>query len=273
MRAVVKSAIASMRDEPRADVPLADEALYGMMVEILEESGNGWYRVRTDYQYDGYLKGDDLLLDQEQTEKWVQISRKRIYQSYADILSEPDVQGLLLISLPRGAVIHEMEPEKEQGGWVPVLLCDGTTGYTKSKFIGAFYDHKSSPNQDKFRQNLLETAKSYMGTQYRWGGKTPLGIDCSGLTFMSYLMNGVTIYRDAQIREGFPVREIAFQDKKPGDLLFFTGHVAMYIGEDRYIHSTGKNGSDGVVINSLNPEASDYRDDLPDRLYATGSIF
>jgi len=273
MQAVVKSSVASMRDEPRADIPLSDEVLYGMMAQILEEPVNGWYKVRTDYQYEGYLSGADLLFDPQLTGQWAQLSHKRVYQAYADILSAPDVESLLLISLPRGAVIHEAEPEKEPGGWVRVLLCDGTSGYTKSKFIGTFHDRKSGQNEDEFRQNVLDTAKSYMGTQYRWGGKTPLGIDCSGLTSMSYLINGVTIYRDAQIREGFPVREIAFQDKKPGDLLFFTGHVAMYLGEGRYIHSTGKNGSDGVVINSLDPEAPDYRDDLPDRLYATGSIF
>ncbi len=60
---------------------------------------------------------------------------------------------------------------------------------------------------------------------------------------------------------------------KPGDLLFFPGHVAMYIGNDKYVHSTGKNGSDGVVINSLNPFDEDYREDLLKNLKAVGSIF
>lgn len=271
MRAVVKTAIASMRDEPRVDVTLADEVLYGMVVEILEETGTGWYKVRTDYRYEGYLSETELLLDQNLTKKWEQLSYKRIIQSYADILSEPRVQGVLIQGLTRGAVIHEIMQEED--GWIRVMLCDGTIGFTKQKFLGAFYDKPSGHTEEEFRQNILETARLYLGTQYRWGGKTSMGIDCSGLTSICYLMNGVTIYRDAHIKEGFPVHEIAFEDKKPGDLLFFKGHIALYLGENRYIHSTGKNGSDGVVINSFDPMAEDYREDLAKGVYATGSIF
>ena len=90
---------------------------------------------------------------------------------------------------------------------------------------------------------------------------------------MSYLLNGIIIYRDAKIMEGFPIHEIDRKDMKPGDLMLFPGHVAMYMGDDRYIHSTGKAGDDGVVINSLNPNDPDYRADLPDKLTAVGSYF
>ena len=90
---------------------------------------------------------------------------------------------------------------------------------------------------------------------------------------MAYLLNGVIVYRDAKIMEGFPLRQIPYENKKKGDLLFFPGHVAMYLGDGRYVHSTGKNGSDGVVINSLNPGDFDYREDLKNCLNAVGSIF
>ena len=71
--------------------------------------------------------------------------------------------------------------------------------------------------------------RSYLGAQYRWGGKTPLGIDCSGIVSMAYLLNGVTIYRAAAIKSGFALHEISLEAAKPGDLLFFPGHVAMYL--------------------------------------------
>ena len=107
----------------------------------------------------------------------------------------------------------------------------------------------------------------------RWGGKTPQGIDCSGLVGSAYLLNGVKIYRNASIREGFPVHEIDRAKINKGDLLFFKGHVAMYLGDGMYIHSTSKAGSDGVVLNSLCPGHPLYRHDLATGVLAVGSIF
>jgi cell wall-associated NlpC family hydrolase len=63
--------------------------------------------------------------------------------------------------------------------------------------------------------------------------------------------------------EGYPVKEIPAEQGKPADLLFWPGHVALYLGEGRYIHSTGR--SSGVVINSLDPQHPDFREDLAGR--------
>ncbi|MFI3170347.1 MAG: C40 family peptidase [Faecalibacterium sp.] len=128
-------------------------------------------------------------------------------------------------------------------------------------------------NQDLLREKVVETALTYLGTEYRWGGKTPDGIDCSGLVSASYMQNGILIYRDACIREGWPVKEIDRAALKPGDLMYFPGHVAMYIGQGRYVHSTGAANSGGVVINSLLPNDALYRQDLFDSLTACGSVF
>ena len=117
-------------------------------------------------------------------------------------------------------------------------------------------------SEEALRARAVEVALSYQGTQYRWGGKSPLGVDCSGLTFMAWFFCGVSLYRDARLVDGFPARPIPFEARKPGDLLYFPGHIALYLGNDRYIHSTARAGSDGVVINSLDPAAPDYRADL-----------
>ena len=90
---------------------------------------------------------------------------------------------------------------------------------------------------------------------------------------MAYLINGIIIFRDAKIKEGFPVHEINFNDKKPGDLIYYPGHMTMYMGDELYIHATARNGSDGVVINSLEPTSPNYREDLAKEILRVGSIF
>ena len=99
------------------------------------------------------------------------------------------------------------------------------------------------------------------------------GIDCSGFCSMCYLLNGVVIYRDARIESGFPVHSVPIEHAKAGDLLYFPGHIALYLGEGRFLHATARSGDDGVVTASLNPSDPDFRADLAASLLAAGSIF
>ena len=85
---------------------------------------------------------------------------------------------------------------------------------------------------------------------------------------------GVLIYRDAKIIEGWPMHEVAFENKKPGDALFFPRPCGrFYWAKGGNIHSTGAAVSGGVVINSLESSDPLYREDLVKCLYAVGSVF
>jgi len=194
-----------------------------------------------------------------------------LYKNTCDVLAEPRVQAWPILSLTRGALVHPIGKEAE--GWQKVRFCDGREGYTRSSFLGEYYKNPPAVDEDTFRRRLQSTALLYWGTHYRWGGRSPLGIDCSGLTFMTYLLNGVVIWRDARIKEGFPIHEIDRSRMKRGDLLFFRGHVALYVENGLYIHATGTPGSDGVTVNSLRPASPAFRPDLAESLSAVGSIF
>lgn len=272
MKAIINVSVCPMLSKPTNESTVVDEALYGMVVDILDEPAPGWYNIRTHYRYEGIVSAEHLILGDEQADTWALLPKKVVRnKNFCDILSIPKVQGWHIQTLPRGGIIAPIG--ESENGWQKVQLADGRTGFVKSGILGPYYESPVSEDEETLRGAIVDAAMLYQGSQYRWGGKSPLGIDCSGLCSMAYMLCGILIYRDANIVDGFPIHEISLDQIKPGDLLFFPGHVAMYIGGGRYCHSTGRSGDDGFVLNSLDPNAPDYREDLHKQITHVGSYF
>jgi len=119
--------------------------------------------------------------------------------------------------------------------------------------IDAFYIVRPGPAgrsteaRENLQDGLVETARRFIGTPYRWGGESARsGFDCSGLTMTVYRLNGLELPRNSrsQFRAGRPVTRDALQR---GDLVFFaTGsrgrvsHVGIYSGQGNFIHAPRK---------------------------------
>lgn len=96
------------------------------------------------------------------------------------------------------------------------------------------------------KSKLVELASIYLNAPYLWGGKTPFGIDCSGLTQMVYKIAGIPLLRDAsqQVTQGDPLSFI--EESEPGDLAFFDNnegdiiHVGIVLENNYIIHAHGK---------------------------------
>ncbi|WP_209121664.1 cell wall-binding repeat-containing protein [Alkalihalobacillus sp. BA299] len=101
---------------------------------------------------------------------------------------------------------------------------------------------------------VVEIAKQYIGTPYKWGGTTPRGFDCSGFSQHVYAQVGITLPRttDTQYRVG---ETVSRNELQPGDLVFFKNtyrsglsHSGIYIGNYQFIHASS---SKGISITSL----------------------
>ncbi|AWK51954.1 glycoside hydrolase [Clostridium beijerinckii] len=269
--AIVNKAVGVLKSEPKGASENADEVLFGMNVEILKELDNNWFYVRTHYNYEGYINGDNLIINDELSKKWEKDKNIMVINSFADVLNKPEASGYEIASVTRGANLISCDEISENKRFLKVKLPSGEKGWIRKSFTSDLIIDCEIKDEEKLRENLAKCALSYIGTQYRWGGKSPLGIDCSGLCSMAYMLNGILIYRDADIKEDFPIKEITFDKLKKGDLIFFPGHAAMYLEAGNYIHSSTSN--DVVKINSLNEKAENYNEYLGTCAKRFGSIF
>ncbi len=250
-----------------------DELLYGMQVFIYQTKEPDRYRVETDYHYTGLVDQSGLVLGKREIRDWNNNPKLTVKRSCCDVMSAPAVKSTVLLSVCRGCRLIDYGDAED--GYHCVGLTDGTRGYLRNEYFlqeNTTEAETGTLNQETaVRRRLIETALSYFGTPYRWGGKTPFGIDCSGLTFMCYALNGILIHRDSTWLPDSSIRKIADCERKPGDLLYFPGHIAMYLGNGEYIHSTAKDGA-GVTINSLVKGSNLFREDLYHSYLFSGSL-
>lgn len=303
---------------------VGDECLYGSPV-VITEGEEGWLRCVTYYGYAGYIHSDNVVFVKEETIAAYEAADLRvIINRCTDALTMPSVKGARILELPGGAIVRVIADRED--GWSEILLINGEKAFVPTAFtekkqfdfefihrdaekteeilaeaaqrkkdtkggcgfdLNAFIEKKYGGSEERFRAKLVDSAKNYLGVQYRWAGRSALGIDCSGMVSSAYMRAGVIIYRDSALADGFPLEKIeACNDEngafrlsavidgtlKEGDALYFPGHIGMYIGKGKYLHSTGRKGDNGVVETSLIEGDENYREDLLKQLYAVGGL-
>jgi hypothetical protein len=259
---VIDLSVANIRSKPGDPEEMSNQGLLGFPVRILKEK-DGWLLIQTPDNYIGWTDADGIAsMTKEEANSWC-TSKKVIYiKKYGSTFSKPDIKSFPVSDIVKGNILQFVE---ESNGYVKVKYPDGRIGYIPSEETQDFDSWAGSAKLTE--EGLVNTARTFMGLPYLWGGTSYKGVDCSGFSKSVYYLNGIILPRDAsqQVFAGDLVdTKDGFNNLKPGDLLFFgtkakgtvkerVTHVAIYIGDGEFIHSSGR-----VKINSLDKEKENF---------------
>ncbi|MCB9206531.1 MAG: C40 family peptidase [Ignavibacteriales bacterium] len=261
---IVNISVANIRSEPKHPAELATQSLLGTVVNVLKKE-NGWHLIQTPDKYISWVDDDGIfLVTNEEMKLWQNSEKVIVTEQYTSAFEKPDLKSDKVSDLVIGNILKKINISDN---FTKIEFPDGRTGFIENNNVIDFNYWIKNINAE--RSSVINSASTFMGLPYLWGGTSSKGFDCSGFTKTVYYLNGIILPRDAsqQVHVGELIdTENDFNNLLPGDLLFFgqkqtethkekITHVALYIGEGKYIHSSGR-----VRINSLKREDEDFNE-------------
>lgn len=209
-----------LRGRPHPRESWTTEALFGEIVKVFEDhDGWAWAQLQHD-GYVGYIRSAALS-------PHVLHATHRVRALGTFLYPEPEVKAPPLVDLPMNAEITVAEE-----GLSFSRLQDGS--YIPSRHIAPV----SQPLRD-----FVEVAERFLGVPYLWGGKSRLGLDCSGLVQVALQACGAWCPRDSDMQGnelGVPVEVTSALDNlQRGDLIFWRGHVGILLDAFTLLHANG----------------------------------
>jgi len=253
---ITKSPVLNIRGANKHSSELISQALMGSTMLILEAEEK-WLKVQ--FEEDKYIgwveKSNVVMTDSQNMESWKNEKKIMITKPINFLYAKPDVNSPVVAKIyyTTKLTLTQMSTLEQNKNFYKVQLPYGPCAFLKIE------NAKIDPSQvasDIVKKEIVNEAKKFLTTPYLWGGTTSMMTDCSGFTQTIYKFYGYSLPRDADQQQSAtkPVNKI--EELKVGDLVFFPGHVGMYIGNMKFIHSSASLG--GVSISSFDPKASDY---------------
>jgi len=255
---IVNTVVSNLYSEPSFHSEIVTQAFLGEVIDVLDQSDK-WFRIVCPDGYRGWIRWNTIVDNngwEANDSKWFSPD-----DPVANVWTTPELTDIL----QKVTLMSRVQLIEENNNMVIVRLPDGKIGWMSNRPL--------TISGQTIREKIVRTAHRFLGAPYLWGGKSPLGIDCSGLTQSVFGLCGIALVRDAG--EQFlmkSLKEIEFTKTEPGDLIFFgeegkIGHVGISIGDGKILHSSG-----WVHIDSLIETSEDFNEHLKQTYLISKSI-
>lgn len=211
----VRECVVDVRRAPRPDAAVDTQALFGERVTVYdEEEGWAWAQLARD-GYVGWIAANTLWSRNDPPTHRVRVPRSFVYPG-------PDIKLPPVGALPLGADVT-IAGERDDFLFTP------ESGFIFKKHLAPF---------DQPARDFVAVAETLIGAPYLWGGKSSLGVDCSGLVQISLLVAGKEAPRDSDMQLAGP--GVGLETDAPlrrGDLVFWKGHVGIMRDATTLLHA------------------------------------
>lgn len=214
---------APVRKEPSHRTEMSNQLLFGETMEVLEEKEE-WFKIKS--LYDGYEGWLTYHLISEVNE---QVARQPLEHVAISDLNIVCFRGNMM-KITRGSHLTGLHVQTNEL-WTNEWEYSGSVKNVKGVFNG---------------NDIVRSAYEWLNAPYLWGGKTLMGVDCSGFVQTVFKLFGVQLLRDAyqQAEQGSLIKSL--EKVKEGDVAFFQNengrvtHVGILLSSSKIIHASGK---------------------------------
>ncbi|MCK1400354.1 C40 family peptidase [Bradyrhizobium sp. 4] len=225
-------AIAPVREQPSSNAMLMTQALRGERVTVYDRNGEGW--VWGQLSGDGYVGWlPDAALMKPSAAPTHMVSALRTFAFPGPSIKLPPADTLVM------------------GSKIVVVREDGSFAVTRD---GQYLPKPHLVPLGHREPDFVAVAERFVGTPYLWGGKSSLGVDCSGLVQISLTSAGIGCPRDSDMQQAGLGRALEpHEQSKPqrGDLIFWKGHVAIVRDGGTMVHANAHHMA--TVIEPIEP--------------------
>ena len=200
----------------------------------------------------GDVKAEYLAVGNQDLLNSVKTRMAQVNTETLKVRSEASIEAAVVTLVGQDQQLKVLD--EQIPGWVKVETADGE-GYISTEFasVADMYQYAEKPQVSEQKESssggsVTSYALQFLGNPYVWGGTSlTKGVDCSGFVMQVYAHYGISLPHSSSALRGVG-RGVSYSEAQPGDIICYSGHVAIYLGVGKIVHAS--NPKDGIKVST-----------------------